>query len=473
MSGYRPVRRISRRTLLRGTAGAALALPWLELMVPATARGAGASPPVRALFVYFSTGYKNGLWLTAAPGVYPNTTLPVFPAYSARLSPTGYVDALAPFKDQLNFITGTGNAPAAVGNGGCGIHARGTGCSLTCEVLTKNGFTTGISADQVIAQSIGGTTCVPSLALGIPGERLPGFDEDGYGEVYLDNVSFTGPRTNVQKDNNPQALFGRLISCGSIAQGGAAPDPLLAERAKFEAGVMSAVKDEATRLLGCVGTADRMRLEQYYTSVSELEQRFKTTPVAMPSAVCSMPGTAPPAIGATYAASIQLMMDTLVFAFQCGLTRVATLMMDGAFSRRNYNLPELNGADYIHGLSHAEISGNRAVDHPRWVRITTHFFENFAYLLQKMASVNEGNSSMLGNSIVYINSEFGDGDAHNQFQLPALVAGNAGGKFKTGLHIALPDRTPVANILLTVMQTMGVNRTSFGDSTGVVTDLLA
>jgi hypothetical protein len=456
--------RLSRRAMLRG-ATASLALPWLEVMIPSNARGQAAAPPVRTLFVYFPTGYRVGGWVTRPVGVYPDIT---FPAMAT---------ALTPYKDQLNFITGTGNAPAAVGNGGDGIHARGTGCSLTCEVLSPTGFTTGISADQVIAKSVGTATCVPSLALGIPGERLPGFNEDGYGEVFLDNVSFVGPRSALQKDSNPLALFNRLISCASIkAGGGPTPttptDPVAAERSAFEASVMSSVKGEATKLLGCVGTEDRQRLQQYFTSVAELEQRFKTTPGVMPTpAAGCMVRPAPAATGATYAASIQLMMDTLIFAFQCGLTRVSTLMMDGAFSRRNYGLPDIGGVDYIHGLSHGEIDGKPA-DHPRWVRITTHFYENFAYLLQKMNSISEGERTLLGNSIVYINSEFGDGDAHDQFRLPAIVAGNAGGKFKTGQHIAVADRTPVSNILLTIMQAMGLTQTTFGDSRGTISSLL-
>ena len=463
--------RLSRRAMLRG-ATASLALPWLEVAVPSTARGQAAGPPVRTLMVYFPTGYRQGGWVTRPVGVHPDIT---FPAMAT---------ALTPFKDQLTFITGTGNAPAAVGNGGDGIHARGTGCSLTCEVLRTTGFTTGISADQVIARQIGTTTCVPSLALGIPGERLPGFNEDGYGEVYLDNVSFVGPRSALQKDSNPLALFNRLISCSNITRGGAATAPrpprpsipVAAERTRFEASVMSSVKEEANRLLGCVGREDRLRLQQYFSSVAELEQRFRTTDPAggggtvAPAAMCSG-RTAPRAAGANYAESIRLVMDTLIFAFQCGLTRVSTLMMDGAFSRRNYGLADIGGVDYIHGLSHGEINGKPS-DHPRWVRITTHFYENFAYLLQKMNSISEGERTLLGNSIVYINSEFGDGDAHDQFRLPVIVAGNAGGKFKTGQHISLPDRTPVANVLLTIMQTMGVQRTSFGDSTGPVTPLL-
>src|SRR5207248_41096 len=99
-------------------------------------------------------------------------------------------------------------------------------------------------------------------------------------------------------------------------------------------------------------------------------------------------------------------------------------------------------------------------------KITTHFFENFAYLLGRMSSINEGERTLLGNSIVYLNSEFGDGDAHDQFQLPLLVAGNGGGVLRTGRHVALPSKTPVSNVILTIMQTMGVTRTSFGDSAG-------
>jgi len=425
------VRVIPRRAVLRGAGGVALALPWLEAMLPKRAEAQAASVPPRALFIYFPTGYKNGGWIpNMTAGTYTDVTIPAI------------ATALTPFKSQLNFITGAGNTPAAFGNGGDGIHARATGTFLMYEKLLKTGFEqTGISADQVIARAVGTGTCVPSLVTGIPGERLPGFDEDGYGEVYLDNISFVGPRSNVQKDSNPQTLFRRLIQCASLkptgmtTTGGPAPDPLVAERSKFEQSVMSAVKAEAKRLSSCVGVEDRLRLDQYYTSITELEQRFVTTPPmggggGMMSAGCVQPAE-PPATGASYSASIHLMMDVIVFAFRCGLTRVGSMMMDGAFSRRNYGLTTINGADYIHGLSHGEIGG-KTVDHPRWVAITTHFFENFAYLLQQMQSINEGDRTLLQNSIVYINSEFGDGDAHNQQELPMIIAGNAGGKFKTG-----------------------------------------
>jgi hypothetical protein len=467
---------IPRRALLRGAGGIGLALPWLEAMLPRKAEAQAAAVLPRSLFVYFSTGYKNGNWIpSGAAGVSTNIAL----------TPTAA--ALMPYKAKLNVITGAGNTPAAFGNGGDGIHARATGTFLMFEHLLKTGFLTGVSADQLIARAVGTSTCVPSLVTGIPGERLPGFDEDGYGEVYLDNISFTGPRSNVAKDSNPQTLFRRLVTCASLkptgttTTGGAPPpmvDPAIAERAKFEQSVMSSVKAEAKRLSSCVGVDDRQRLDQYYQSITELEQRFTTS---MPgtgtgggtgviSAGCVQPAE-PPAAGALFADSVHLMMDVIIFAFRCGLTRVGTMMLDGAFSRRNYGLPNLNGADYIHGLSHGEIGG-KTVDHPRWVAITTHYFENFAYLLQQMDSIKEGDKTLLDNSIVYINSEFGDGDAHNQQDLPTIIAGGASGKFKQGQLISLARQTPVSNVVLTIMQTMGLNQPSFGDSTGIVSSLL-
>ncbi len=461
MSGSVKPFRLSRRALLRGAAGTALALPWLEAMIPRAARAAVGDPAPRVLFLYFPTGYRVGSWVTRPAGVYPDLQ---FPAITA---------ALAPLKDHLTFVTGASNVPATVGNGGDGIHARGTGCFLTCEVLTTAGFKTGVSADQLIARAVGKNSCVPSLALGVPSERLPGFAEDGYGAVYYNNISYSGPTSNLQKDSNPRTLFNRLITCSSLqGQPGTPVDPKVVERGRFELKVMDSVKDEANKLRSCVGQEDRLRLDEYFNSISELQQRFDSKPMdpTAPAQTCMKPGE-PPAVGVDYADSTHLMMDVALFAFRCGLTQVATMMMDGAFSRRDYGLPDINNVDYVHGLSHGEISG-KAADFPRWEKITTSFFNSFAYLLNKMAAINEGQRSLLQNTLVYINSEFGDGDAHSQDNLPVILAGNLGGKFKSGQHVALPARTPVANVLLTILQSMGLTQTAFGNSTGTASALL-
>jgi hypothetical protein len=453
--------RLDRRHVLRA-AGASLALPWLEAMLPRKAHAQTNAPP-RIIFVYFPNGYKGGQWVpNQAAGTYMDWALPAIAA------------ALAPYQSKLTLITGMANIPASVGNGGDGIHARGTGCMLTCEVLQKTGFGVGISADQVIAKQVAGSTCIPSLALGIPGEQLPGFAEDGYGAVYYNNVSFTGPKANVQKENKPLDLYNRLTSCSGFGMGMPAPGgpPAVDQRAAFEKSVMTGVKAEADRLMKCVGTGDRLRLEQYFDSISELERRFGpsgpgVTPTA-PVASCSKP--AAPAAAATYEQNAHLMMDLAVLAFKCGLTRVQTLMLDGAFSRRNYGLPDIDNVNYVHGLSHGEIGG-KAADHPRWVKITTHFFKLISYLVAQMDAVDEGNGTMLDNSIIYIGSEFGDGDAHSQRQQPVLIAGTGGRKLNTGRHLATANDTPQANALLTLMQVLGVERPTFGNSTGTIAGL--
>jgi hypothetical protein len=426
------------------------------------AHAAPSATPPRVLFIYFPTGYRGGDWIAnKTPGSYTDFALP------------GIAKALEPFKSKLSIVTGLSNDPAAVGNGGDGIHARGTGCFLTNEILEQGGFKSGVSADQIIAQQAGANFCIPSLVLGIPDEKPPTFAEDGYGSVYYNNISFTGPTANVQKENKPKDLFDRLTKCGGFGGGGVmptGPDPAVTERTAFEKKVMGSVKDEASRLMSCVGQQDRLRLQQYYDSIAELERRFQE-PVDMPptSVGCEDPA-APPVNGGNFLANSKLIMDTAMVALKCGLTPVATLMLDGAFSHRNYGLGDIDGVDYVHGLSHGEIGG-KDVDHPRWVKITTHFFEHFAYLLQQMDSVNEGEGTMLDNSIVFIGSEFGNGDAHSIKQLPLIIAGSGGGRFNVGRQIAVADNTPSANAVLDVMRAAGVDRTSHGNSTGSIPGL--
>jgi hypothetical protein len=249
----------------------------------------------------------------------------------------------------------------------------------------------------------------------------------------------------------------------------ATPDPAASERTAFEKQVMGSLRGEAQSLMNCVGQEDRLRLQQYYDSIAELERRFQEPSGMPPSVGCDSPAE-PLENGGNFFANTKLMMDTALVALKCGLSPVATLMLDGAFSRRDYGLPDIGGVNYVHGLSHGEIAGKDA-DHPRWVKITTHFFEQLAYLLQQMDAVNEGAGTMLDNSIVFIGSEFGNGDAHSIKQLPLIIAGSGGGRFNVGRQIAVANDTPSANAVLDVMRAAGVDRSSHGNSTGGIPGL--
>jgi hypothetical protein len=441
-SRFLPRPPLSRRTLLRG-GGYALALPWLQAMTP---RRAQAAAPPRALFLYFPSGYTAGAWITGGtPGVATDFTLPAV----AR--------ALAPWQRKLTLITNLANQPATeFGNDAGGLHARGTGCSLVCAPLRKDGFAgAGVSVDQLIARALDGQGqgCISSLVLGVPNERTPSFAEEGYSSIYYNNVSFTGPRSPVQKVSNPADLFLRLVTCPGF---GAGPGE---KRARFEQALMSGVKDQASRLMKCAGQADRVRLEEYFTSVTELERRF------VPAIPAACPGRSQaPAPGTTLAEGANAMMDLAVLAFQCGLARVGTLMMDGAFSRRSFGLPDINGVNYIHGLSHGEIGGE-AADNPRWLKITSHYFQLFAGFLAKLDAVPDVAGTLLDSTLVSIGSEFGDGNRHQCSDLPLVLAGG-GGRVQLGRHITAAKDTPIANVFLTVLHALGIDQPTFGNSSG-------
>jgi hypothetical protein len=415
-------------------------------------RQAQAAAPARALFIYFPSGYHAGAWITGGtPGTSTSFQLPAL------------AGALLPWKAKLALITGLSNQPATeFGDDAGGLHARGTGCALVCAPLRRaTGFAgAGVSVDQLIAQKLGADSCISSLVLGVPNENTPNFAEEGYSSIYYNNVSFTGPRSPVQKVSNPSDLFLRLVTCPGF---GGRPSE---KRARFEQGVMSGIKDQATRLMKGAGQADRARLDEYFTAVSELERRF----------LPAVPATCParkeaPAPGTTLAEGANAMMDLAVLAFQCGLTHVGTLMMDGAFSRRDFGLADINGVNYIHGLSHNEIGGEEA-DRPRWLKITSHYFQLFAGFLAKLDAVPDAGGTLLDNTLVSIVGEFGDGNRHLSSDLPLVLAGG-GGRLHLGRHITTAPGTPVASVYLTLLHALGMDQAAFGDSRGEIAGLRA
>lgn len=464
---------LSRRAALRGL-GATVALPWLEAMTPTRKAQAqpGATKPLRFLVV------------TAPHGMH-------MPAFTPKTTGADYVlppilEPLAALKADFNVVSGLANYPASITTKEfAGSHARGTGAMLTQSPLrftAAKDIQNGISIDQVVANHVKQHTRLPSLEVGVSSGSATGNCEDGYSCAYLHNISWSGPTTFMPKETNPRALFNRLFAGGvpsTTPMPGGTPTPAPGAGAGggkdllYRKSILDLVRGEAGRLNGKVGKKDRAKLDEYLTSVGELQRRltdFEKTGGTTPSApVSCTPGTAP-AEGppASYEAHLRLLSDMMVMAFQCDVTRVGTFMQENPFNSRSFSFLGVSGNH--HNISH---HGGAAAKTSAQQKINTFEVAQLAYLLDRMKQAQDGDGqSVLHNSIVLFTSEFGDGDDHYHWDLPVLVAGNAGGVFKTGRHINYPHKgasgpgnktdMPMANLFLNVMQAFGIGNSTFG-----------
>ena len=441
-------RSITRRTILKGL-GTAIALPWLDSL--AAAPMAPAAAPKRIAFLYVPNGVNMAEWT---------------PAESGKLTKlTGILEPLTPFKEQLNVFTGLALDKARPNGDGPGDHARAMGAFLTGRQPRKTAgadIRVGISADQHVAQAIGDNTRFPSLELGIERGQQAGNCDSGYSCAYSSNLSWRGESTPNAKEVDPKLVFERLF-------GGNDPKELAAARAKrelYNKSVLDFVMEDAKDLNKTLGTADQKKLDEYLSSVREVEQRIEKARQASsgPPPKPNMP--APGGVPKEVQDHIHLMCDLMVLAFQTDLTRVATLPIANDGSNRAYKMIDV--AEGHHDLSH---HGSDAAKLAKIKKINTFHIEQFAYLLGKLKAAKEVNgTSLLDNVMIVYGSGIGDGNRHNHDDLPILLAGGGGGTIEGGRHVSLPKRadTPLMNLFLALFERMGAPAKSFGDSTGVL-----
>lgn len=438
--------RLSRRRLLGG-AGVALTLPFLESLLPRTARAADASP-LRFVGFFVPCGIRMSSWTPVAPG--------------ADYALTPILKPLEKLRSQFSVLTGLANRPARPD--GAGDHASGTASFLTCTHVQKTEGTNiknGVSLDQAYAQLVGTKTRFASLSLGTEGGGSSGGCDSGYSCAYSRNISWSGPATPVAKQVNPRDVFDRLFSG---ANAGASAAEL--ERVRLEKkSILDYVLAEANSLSTKLGATDRRKLDEYMSGVRAIEQRLAT-----PENVCQAP-----ARPGDYDVrlQVQLMNDLMVLAMQCDATRSITFMLGNAGSNRVYNFLGLTAGH--HELSH---HGNDATKQAALEKIGIWEMEQLAYLLGKMQAVSEGDGTLLDHSAVFCSSEIEDGNSHSHFNMPILLAGKAGGAFKPGRHIVLGSskeqakQPSVGRLFVSILNALGSPATSFGDDgTGALTDL--
>lgn len=434
---------LSRRTVLRGV-GTGLALPFLDIMRPAVAGAAAAEAvtPVRMACIFFANGAIMPEWKPTGEG------------RDFQLSKT-----LAPLenvKDRIIAFSGLTQHHARANGDGAGDHARNASAFLTGAQPRKTSgadISVGVSIDQAVASEIGSQTRLPSIELGIDRGRNAGSCDSGYSCAYSSNISWKSPTTPSSKEVNPRAAFERLFgSPQTVAD--------LERRNRNRKSILDFVSGDAKRLEKSLGGADRQKLDEYFTSVREIEQRVARAAEA-PKDVPEL--ALPDGVPTELKEHMRLMYDILALAFQTNSTRVATLMVADAGSNRTY--PEVDVKDGHHELSHHQ---NDAHKMEQIARIDKYLVEQFAYFLEKMKSIPDGDRTLLDNSMILYGSAIADGNRHNHDDLPIILAGGASGKINSGRYIAYPNETPLNNLFMTMASCMGTGIQKLGDSTGML-----
>ncbi len=442
-------KRISRRTMLCGM-GAALALPALDLMVPAKAAASGVKAPVRMACLYFPNGVWTKKWIPEETGMDY--------ALSYALEP------LSDFKKDFTVFSGLDKANSRRGDG----HYAKTANFLTGEPVTKTTgkdiSVGGISMDQLAAKQLGHLTPLPSLELGID-PVISGIDSNvGFTRLYGSYISWRSATQPVAREINPRYVYERLFG-----EKGATVNTQ--RNADFQSMLDLALED-AKRLRRQLGRDDQVKLDEYMESVRAVEERIdfamKPDPREWKPAAINLPDGAGFEKPGSFEAQIRIMLDLMVLAFQTDSTRVLSFMFANDVSGRNFSfVPGVH--DGHHQLSHHE---NKEEKIKQYTEINRWHAAQFAYLLGKLRAIPEGEGNLLDNSMILFGSSISDGNRHDPNNLPILVAGKAGGQLQTGQHIASAKNTPLCNLYQTMLGAMGVERESFGDSNGLLKDML-
>jgi hypothetical protein len=437
---------LSRRSFLRG-AGALIGLPMLDAMVPALAwaRPANRQPPLRLGFVYVPNGMVMANWTPATQG----TNF----AFSPILKP------LEPFRESTLVLSGLMDHNAnALGDGG-GDHARAASSFLTGAHPRESGsdIYAGVSVDQLAAQALGHKTRLPSLELGLEDTRIVGQCDGNYSCAYTSSISWRTPTTPLPPMPNPRHVFERLFGNSDTS----ADPQTAARRARYRQSILDGVVEETRRLKASVGDADRRKIEEYLTSIREVERSIQKAQSELPAHGPTL--ERPSGIPVDHAEHARLIFELLALAFQSDSTRVATMMIGRESSIRSYDnigIPEAH-----HQLSHHR---NDPANLAKLTKIQTYHIKLFAQFIAKLQSISDGEGTLLDHSLILYGAGIADSNRHTHERLPIALVGKGNSSVKTGRHIDLGKDTPVTNLLLAMLDRVDVRPERLGDSTAVL-----
>jgi Protein of unknown function (DUF1552) len=427
---------LSRRNFLRGV-GVSMALPWLESLPVWSGEGTrrDGEAPVRFACIFSGNGFHNREWWARGEG--------------AQMELGRVLESLRPFREKLNFIRGLYNAEALIG----GIHSCQTGNLLSGAHLAPGGeIRSGISCDQLLAQRIGRDTKVPSLVLGC--EPSIAAIHKNYSMVYSSHISWSSPTTPTPLEVFPALAFDRLFRDNV---------------GRADQSVLDAVLEDARGLRSQVSRSDQRRLDEYLSSVREVESQINRAGQSgrlqgwRPT--LERPNMQRPADGMPQDIDqhMRLMCDILILAFQTDTTRVCTLKLNNDHSSLRFpNLASDRPNQRIDYMIHHLLSHTNNAD---WLRVNQFFVEQVAYIADRLNRIQEGNRTLLDNSMIVYCSSMMTGN-HENNQLPVVLLGSGGGQIRTGRcldYLNRPNRK-MCSLYLSLMDKAGVRLDRFGDS---------
>jgi hypothetical protein len=440
---------VSRRSFLRG-ATFALTLPWLESLQGAEAGKTdpknASRPPVRFACLYFSNGVEPIHWFASGSG----KDMEIGPG----LAP------MQPYREDMVFLKGLFNEQAVIHKS---AHLGRIPNLLSGAWVStdQNEIRCGKSVDQVLAETIGKQTALPSLVLGIEPTELR--LEDGLSMIYGSCISWTSPTKPATKEIYPARTFDAIVGGGDR---------------RLDRSVLDQLTEDARRLKRQISSSDQTKLDEYLESIRSIERRIDAAtkdqrlegwrPTLaqpnMPRPADELPQNVPD--------HMRLMLDLIVLAFQMDKTRIATCMLNNDLSQMNFGfLPSVQGALHL-DLTH---NGREPEREAMYLKTNQYHVEQFAYLIQRLKDIDEGGSSLLDNSLLMFCSNLFDGDRHQADEMPILLAGHGGGTLQTGRVLDYRDRGDsnrrACSLYLSLMERMGVNLKSFGDADKELGDL--
>jgi len=429
---------LSRRTFLRG-AGVTVALPFLESMVPAQTplKNTAANPKTRLGCFYVPHGATMYKWTPAGEGGDFQ--------FSETLSP------LEKYRDRLCVVSNLSHQAATGADAGA-EHARSAAIFLSGGQPQKNSVRVGVTVDQIAAEHIGQDTPLPSIELAIEDVSLS--CGAGYGCAYFNTIAWRTPTVPLPMENSPQVVFEKLFGDGGTTE-------QRLTRKREDRSILDAVVEETLGLKKGLPAADRARVDGYLDDIREIERRIKTVLDKSAQGGQQNIPDAPVGTPEAFEDHIKLMFDLLLLAYQSEMTRVATFMYAKDLSPASF--PASGNRGGFHGASHhANVKANM----DSFALINKYHVQMLAYFVEKLSKTPDGDGNLLDHSMLLYGSSMSNGNQHDHDPLPIMLVGGASGQLQGNRHIVMPAHTPMSNLLLTMLDKLGVRRDSFGDSTG-------